>query len=130
MQKFIILALVVALFGTNVVAQQDVWAVVQGFPLGSRVKLTLANGQDVTGTVVEIQADAVAMTRLDTHGKGLTMPASASRSDGSILFLRSTVAQARKGGLSTGQKVAIVAGAAGGAVLIWIAWLLNGLRNS
>jgi hypothetical protein len=131
MRKFLTLALVVALFGTSVVAQQDVWAIVQGLPLGSGVRLTLANDQDVTGTIVEIQADAVAMTQLDTHGKNLIMPASASRSDGSMLFLRSTVAQARavKRGLSRGQKVAIVAGAAGGAMLVVIAWWLNALKN-
>lgn len=78
---------------SNAQQSTDVWASVQGLPPGTRLKLTLNDGSEVTGTVVETRADAVVMNANQPGSSGLkTPPGSSLRDD--LTFARSNVAQA------------------------------------
>ena len=49
----------------------DAWSIVQHLPAGTRVKLTLSDGVEATGSVVKMLADGVVMNNVDTAAKSL-----------------------------------------------------------
>ena len=84
---------------------QDVAAVLKDLPAGTRVKLELEGGKQVTGTVVETRPDAVVLDRPGLDGsKRLTLPAD----DSGVIVDYSTVtgAQVVKGGGTSKSTVA------------------------
>ena len=70
------------------VRQDEVWNVVQDLPAETRVKLTLSDGAEVTGTVKEARADAVVMSEIDTSTKSFKATPAAP---GTRVFPSSTV---------------------------------------
>lgn len=73
------------------VTQDEVWSVVQDLPAGTRVKLTLSDGAEVTGTVKEARADAVVMSKIDTSTKSFKATPAVP---GTLVFSRSIVTSA------------------------------------
>ena len=90
-------------------AQSDAWSVIRNLPAGSRLSLTLIDGAEVTGTVVEVQPDAVAMKDTKTTARTLTATA---RTDGALVFRAVNVTAASVGELATRYKTTGVPDAA------------------
>ena len=106
MQKVIALALIVLLSAptgvfaqppsSQAVAEEDLWATLQGLTPGTSLQLTLANGQNATGNVVEVRPDAIVISGFSVDpSRVLTrLP------DGTVLFLGSAVTRVRVGRVS------------------------------
>lgn len=82
-------------------AQSDAWSVMRDRPAGTRLSLTLIDGAEVTGTVVEVLPEAVAMKDLKTAAKTLTATV---RPDGAFVFRAANVTAASVGELATSYK--------------------------
>jgi hypothetical protein len=76
------------------VAQGDVWSVVQDLPTGTRLKLTLSDGAEVTGTVVDIRTDAVVMDEIKTTAKTIKGSIRSAASSDDLVFRRTDVTMA------------------------------------
>ena len=96
MRKMLALVLIsLVVLPPQAFAQGDVWATVQDLPSSTRLKLTLTDGSEVTGSVVEVLPDAVRM--VDNKTRSRTLKASSAQalsSRGSIVFSRSDVTAA------------------------------------
>jgi hypothetical protein len=72
MRKFLALVLTSLIAPLPAGAQDDAWTVLEDVGRGTRVKLSLASGGDVTGTVVEVRDDAVSLRDIDMQGHLVT----------------------------------------------------------
>lgn len=72
-------------------ADADAWSVVRDLPAGTRVSLTLTDGAEVTGVVVEVRPDAMVMKETRTQAK--TLKATLLTSE-MLLFRRADITKA------------------------------------
>jgi hypothetical protein len=69
-----ILAAALSKISAQLVEDQRAWIALQRQAHGSRLKLTLTNGQSVIRNLVEVRQDAIVLNQLDTNVKGLGTP--------------------------------------------------------
>lgn len=75
-------------------AQGDPWNDVQGVPPGTRLRIVLRNGSEVTGTVVSTTPDSVVMADNVPGATGLTMPGNQISLKDPLTFPRADVVSA------------------------------------
>src|SRR5688572_27558555 len=71
-------------------SQQDAWAELLTVRPETRVKLTLVDGGEVTGKVVQVTSDAVTLKEYETGKSGVKTPSGSSR-NGEVTLVRSAV---------------------------------------
>src|SRR5687768_7543503 len=84
---------------------QDAWANLSTVRLETRVKLTLVDGGDVTGKLVQVTSDAVTLKDYET-GKSGIRTSSGSSPKGDMTFLRSQVQTLEILNLARAQSIA------------------------
>ncbi len=94
--------------------QEEAWNRLTVAPPGSRVRLTLKDGSEIRGRLVEARADAVVLEDNETGPTGIRLSPGQSIRDRLTFFRADTasvdILSQQRSGLSTGQKIAMWVG--------------------